>query len=191
MAENYEIYGYEVIKTSIDNNNDLVVYEYIYLLVYSETEDLSVIDYLYLENQATEDTKQINLQRFKTLYILNAVNDEFANVYIPKADMVDGNYDQIHLVDYEDNTIMNTEFTIDEDDFIIKDYMEAFYSENGKVPDISNVSDMAENNVYPNQTHIADDYVHIFYIAMGIYFATLIVATYLVYFRKKKIRKLN
>ncbi|MBI9009577.1 MAG: hypothetical protein JEZ05_06050 [Tenericutes bacterium] len=191
VAEGYEIYGYEVAKTSFDNNNNLIVHEYIYLLIYSETEDLSVIDYLYLENQTTEATIDINLQRFKTLFLLNAVNEEYGNVYIPKDDVMAGNYDRIYLVSSDDQNIMSTAFTIEESDFVIKDYIESFYDEFTRIPDINDVSDMALNNIYPNQTHVADDYVHIFYIAMGIYFATLIVTTYLVYFKKKKRHSIN
>ena len=190
IAEGYEIYGYEVAKVSIDNNNELVVNEYIYLLIYSETQDLSVIDYFYLGNQTNEETLEINLLRFKTLYLLNGVND-LGTVYLSKEDIIDGNFDQIYLVDEDDTNIMNTSFTIDESNFIIKEYMEAFYNENGILPDIGDVSDMASNNIYPNQTHVADDYVHIFYIVMGIYFAILIVVTYLIYFKKTKRHSIN
>ncbi len=187
QADGYEIVGYEVAQASINNNNELEIIESIYLIIYSDTEDLSHFDYMYLEDTDTDTKTTINLQRFKTLYLLNGVNDS-GTVYLAKELFASEDIDKICLVDYDDNVLVETEYTYDEDGFAIKEFMETFYDENNRIPDINDLDEMAQYNIYPNQTHVADDYVHIFYIAMGIYFVLLSLSTYLIYFRKKKKR---
>lgn len=184
-SNGYEIVGYEIAQVSIVNDTYVDVTESIYLIVYSDTEDLSQVDSLYLENQDTGESTLIYLQRFQTMNLINGVN-ETGYVYLDKDLFLDENIDRITLTDKNENKLVDEPFTANEEDFVIKEYMESFYDENNTLPDIDDFSDMATFNIYPNQTHIADDYVHIFYIAMGIYFVALILATYLIFFRKRK-----
>lgn len=184
-ASGYEIMGYEVAKTNVNNDNELEVTEAIYLIVYSDTEDLSVIDYINLENSNTETIHEIYLQRFKTLNLINGVNDE-GTVYLPKESFFSENFDKLCLVDENGDNLIEVDFSISEDDFIIKSYMENFYNENDRIPGSDDLNELFNQNIFLNQTHIANDYIHIFYIAMGIYFTLLILTTYLVFFKKKK-----
>jgi len=181
----YEIVGYEVAQVSIINDTELEVIESIYLIVYSDTEDLSEVDTLYLEDEDTGTQTEIYLQRFQTMNLINGVN-ELGVVYLDIDTFTNEDIDRICLTNHDGNILVDEEFSIDEEDFIIKDYMDTFYDENDAIPDIDNLQDLANQNIYPNQIHIADDYVHIFYIAMGIYFVVLILATYFIFFRKRK-----
>lgn len=184
----YEIMGYEVAQVSINNEEELLVEEYIYFIIYSETQDLSQIDYMYLKDSNTEEEFKIYVDRFKTLYLLNAVNDS-GTIYISKEDVLSEEFDTLCLVSLEDDVeenILETSYTIDSEDFSIKDYLTNFYDENLKLPESSDLNDMASFNVYPYQTHVATDYAYIFWIGMGIYFAVLIISTYLIYFRRRK-----
>lgn len=184
-ANGYEIVGYEVAKVSIVNDTEVEVTESIYLIVYSDTEDLSEIDTLYLEDEDTGTQTEIYLQRFQTMNLINGVN-ELGYVYLDKDTFTNTDIDNIILTNYDGDIVVEEEFSADEDDFIIKDYMESFYDEYDTIPGVDDLLDLANQNIYPNQTHIANDYVQIFYIAMGIYFVVLITATYFIFFRKKK-----
>ncbi len=181
----YEIMGYEVLTYDIDNDNNLNLNEYVYIIVYSDTEDLSQVDHIYLENSSTEDQVDINLQRFKLLNILNGVND-IGTVYLDKDLFLSGNYDSINLTNHEGDILVNSNFALSENDFTIHNFIEKFYADNGKVPAISDFENMSGNNIFPYIHRIATGYAYIFYIGMGIYFTVIIVLTYLIFFRKRK-----
>ncbi len=181
----YDIYGYEVARASIDANNNLVVTESVYLIVYSGTEDLSQVDYLYLENQSNNTTEEISLQRFKTLNLINGINDE-GRVYLAKDIFLNSNYDTINLVNKNGDLIVNTSFRLDESDFTIKGFVETFYAQNNRLPEVTDFEGLTNNNIFPNKPHVADDYAYIFYIAMGIYFSVLILSTYFIFFKKRR-----
>ncbi|MCK5732097.1 MAG: hypothetical protein KAH13_03700 [Tenericutes bacterium] len=184
-SNGYEIMGYEVLRVYIDNDDELVTEESIYLIVYSDTEDLSQVGYLYLENSTSEEAEGIGLQRFKTLNILNGIN-EYGTIYVVKDTFLEGNYDKIYLINQLEFTLVEEDFNVEEADFTIKAFIEDFYSVNNRLPTIDDLSDLSENNIFPNKPHVATDYAHIFYIAMGIYFIIIIFMTYIIYFRKKR-----
>lgn len=184
-SNGYEIRGYEVLRTNINSDNELEVEENVYIIVYSDTEDLSKVDYLYLENQTNEETLIIDLQRFKTLNILNGINER-GTVYIPKESFFVEDYDKIYLTDKFANLLIDEDFSLQEADFINKEFIEEFYQTNGRLPLIEDLDAIVDNHTFPNKPHVADDYAYIFYIAMGIYFTALIIATYFVYFKKPK-----
>jgi hypothetical protein len=181
----YDIYGYEVARADIDENNNLTVTEAVYIIVYSGTQDLSQVDYLYLENQSTEETQDISLQRFKTLNLINGINDK-GTVYIDKDRFFDHQYDTINLTNKDGELLVSTSFSLNESDFTIKPFIETFYSEHGQLPTVDDFEGLTDNNIFPNKPHVADDYVYIFYIAMGIYFTVLIVSTYFIFFKRRK-----
>ncbi|MCK4551799.1 MAG: hypothetical protein KAU02_02695 [Tenericutes bacterium] len=184
-SNGYEIMGYEVLRVYIDDNDELVSEESIYLIVYSDTEDLSQVGYLILENSTSDATIGIALQRFKTLNIINGINDN-GTIYVVKETFLEGNYDKIYLVGQLENTLVEEDFNVEETDFNIKTFIEDFYSENNRLPTIDDLSGLTENNIFPNKPHVATDYAHIFYIAMGIYFVIIIFMTYVIYFRRKR-----
>ena len=186
-SNGYEIMGYEVLIAMINEENEAELTEFVYVIVYIDTEDLSQVDDLYLENQSTGTTANIDLQRFKTLNILNGVN-ELGYVYLAMDVFFSEDFDKINLLDKLGNFLVDTEFSIDEADFKIKDFVGTFYADNDRLPLIEDLEGLSNNDVFPNKPHVADDYQYIFFTAMGIYFAVIIFMTYIIYFRKKKRR---
>lgn len=184
-SNGYEIMGYEVLQASVNADNELELIESVYLIVYSDTEDLSQVDYLYLQDSETDNQTIVNLQRFKTLNIINGVNDQ-GTVYLPKELFLSEEFDTINLLDYSAEVLVSEDFQLSEADFTIKGFIETFFSENNRLPTIDDLDILQDNNIFPNKPHVADDYVHIFYIAMGIYFSVLIFMTYIIFFRKRK-----
>ncbi len=181
----YEIRGYEVLLASAIEDAELSVEEAVYLLVYSDTEDLSQVNSIVLDIEGTEVTHTIRLQRFKTLFILNGINDQ-GMVYLLKDLWLEADYDRLTLTNHQGDALLETGFSLTEADFTIKTLIETFYDDEGRLPDVDDLSDIQGNNIFPNRINVADDYVHIFYIAMAIYFAVLIITTYLVFFRKRR-----
>lgn len=181
----YEIRGYEVLLATATEDQGLYVEEAVYLLVYSDTEDLSQVNDIVLSIDGTETTHTINLQRFKTLYILNGINDQ-GMVYLLKDLWLEADYNRLILTNHQDESLLETEFSLSETDFTIKPFIENFYDSEGRLPNLDDLSAMQDNNIFPNRVNVADDYVHIFYIAMAIYFAVLVLTTYLVFFRKRR-----
>lgn len=183
-SNGYEIVGYEVLQSNINYNNELETKESMYLIVYSDYQALSKVKYVHLENDINDEVLDINLQRFKFLNILNGVNDE-GTIYIPKDWLIDG-YTRIKLIDSEENILVETTFNMTENDFIIKDFIETYFLNNNRLPNIDDFSTIQNNNIFPNKPHIASGYEHIFYTAMGIYFSGLFISTYFIFFKKKK-----
>lgn len=184
-SNGYQIRGYEVLQASINNDNILELTESVYIIVYSSNEDLSQVGSLFLENSSTSASEEILLQRFHTLNLINGVNDE-GSVYIAKDIFFNDTYDTILLTDQEDNVLLETSFSLDESAFIISGFVQAFYDDYGALPTLADLSNVNDNHIFPNKPHVADDYIYIFYIAMGIYFAVLIFMTYIIFFRKRK-----
>ncbi|XMB71604.1 hypothetical protein RJI07_05655 [Mycoplasmatota bacterium WC30] len=185
-SNGYEIMGYEVLISIINNNNEAELTEFVYVIVYSDNQDLSQVDYLYLENESNGVTLDIDLQRFKTLNILNGVN-ELGYVYLYKDPFFAEDFDKINLLDKNGNMLVDTDFSIEETDFIIKDFVEDFYANNGRLPLIGDIEGLPNNNIFPNKPQVAEGYQHIFYTAMGIYFVITVFMTYIIFFWKKKI----
>lgn len=186
QSDNYEISGYEIITTELDDSGNLTIEEFIYFIVYSDTEDLSVIDKVTFENIESTKTVDVRLDRYQTLNILIGVNED-GYVYVPKALVLnEDNYNRIKLYDDNGLEITASEFSLDETQFVAKNFVQTFYDENNRLPVVEDFVGLTESQVLPNLTHVAEGYGYIFTYAMIIYFAILIITTYLVFFRKKK-----
>jgi len=181
----YQIRGYEVLVATINSDEQLETTEAVYIIVYSGTEDLSQVGSLYLKNDTDTVVQEIYLQRFKLLNLLNGVNDE-GTVYISKDLFLQADYTRIVLEDKSEITLLDTGYELDEVDFTIKDFIQGYYDENGYLPTVADLEGLSGNDTFPNKPHVADDYVYIFYIAMGIYFTVLIFLTYIIFFRKRR-----
>lgn len=181
----YEITAYEVLQAEVDNDNELILKESLYFIVYSDTQDLSQVDYIYLENDNNDNNFEINLTRFKTLNLLNGVNER-GYVYLEKNLFFEDDYNKIYLVDKSENVLVDQALTLEETDFIAKDFIEDYFASNNKLPDIEDLSGLTGNNVFPNKPHVATDYAYIFYVGMGIYFVIIIFMTYMIYFKKRR-----
>ncbi len=184
-VEGYEIRGYEVLQTKINNDDELETTESVYIIVYSDYQDLSKISHMTLINSINNEETEINLTRFKTLNIINGVNQE-GRVYLLKDLFLSTDFDTINLVDNEEQIIIESAFTISQDDFTVKDNIVDYYQEHLELPGIDDVSGLTDDNIFPNKPHVATDYAYIFWIGMGIYFTILIFTTYIIFFRKRK-----
>ncbi len=185
IESGYEVIGYEVLRTNINNDGLLETDENIYLIVYSDYQDLSLISHIVIKNSITEETTKISLQRFRTLNIINGINDR-NTIYLSKDLFLSTTFDKILLVDKNNSTIFESDFNINEDDFTINDFIDDFYVDYERLPSVEDLQEIANNYIFPQKVHIADDYVHIFWIGMAIYFTVLIFMTYIIFFRKKK-----
>jgi hypothetical protein len=185
--QNYQIRGYEVATANVNDDNEIVIEESIYWIVYSETEDLSKLSAVTVFENQTENSLSINLVRFKTLNLLNGVNSE-GNVYISKNLFLNNNFDKISLTDKSDNTIIIDDFTVNENDFIIKKSMESFFQVNNRIPEELDLDEF-DNKIGIRIIHLNQDQIldpSILIKGMTIYFVSLILVTYLVFFRKRK-----
>jgi hypothetical protein len=184
-VDGYEIRGYEVLKTEINNDNELETTEFIYIIVYSDYQDLSKISHLSLIDSITEDTQDINLTRFKTLNILNGVNPE-GTVYLAKDLFLSSDFDTINLINHDLDLVFESAFSIEDSNFTIKQNIVEYYQENNELPGVDEIDQLSDGNIFPNKPHIATDYAYIFWIGMGVYFTILIFMTYIIFFRKRK-----
>lgn len=187
--DGYQIRGYEVAKTKINNNNELEVTEAIYLIVYSDNQDLSKLTHIQIYNSNnTEERKSISLTRFKTLNILNGVNDS-QTIYLQKDLFLSYNFDKMSLVNTEGIVVSDSEFSISNSQFTIKDVLTDFYDENNKIPEKDNINELSTHDIGMKIIHLTENNKldgNIMLIAMAIYFVILILATYLIFFKKRK-----
>lgn len=186
--DGYEIRGYEVARAKINNNNQIEVTEAVYIIVYSEVNSLFVLDKITVYKNNTSTEANILLSRFKRLNILNGINDQ-QTVYIPKSLFLESEFDRIKIVDFEGEVVIETDFTIEPQDFTIKENLETFYQEYDKVPDKDDFINLQDSNIAYRVYHINDQNQldgSIMLVAMVTYFLVLIITTYLIFFKKKK-----
>jgi len=186
--DGYIIRGYEVARVSVNNDSELEVTESVYIIVYSPTKDLSVINNLSFTNESDTESFDIPLVRFKTLNLLNGV-DERGFIYLPKDLFLSADFDTIKLVNKVEETVVDTQLNIDETDFTIKSNLEYFYTLYNKIPDEEDIDKLNADNIGLKVIHIDENTQldsSIVLISMAIYFVILIVSTYLIFFRRRK-----
>ncbi|MDY0023418.1 MAG: hypothetical protein RBR66_00660 [Candidatus Izemoplasmatales bacterium] len=179
----YQIYGYEVALAKINDDNELEMFEAVYLVVYSDTQDLSTISNLELNNTTTDSFEEIRLVKLGNIRLFNGVNEENV-VYIPKDLFLSDSFDKILLKDTEGNTIIESALTIDETDFTIKENIEAFFSDFGRLPIREDMDDFHTENIYMQVNHPSRLKSYLIYLVP--YFTILIVATFLIFFKRKR-----
>lgn len=186
---NYKIRAYEVATAEIDEENNLEVVEFLYWIVYSETENLAALSHLSLVESTTQDIFTIPLNRFKNLNLLNGINEE-GNIYIYKNLFLDNDFDKIRLVDKDENLIIESALSVEDSDFIIKNNLESFFQNQNRLPEQEeDLAILMDNSISYRLIHMNDDQFldgGIMLKAMLIYFAVLISTTYLIFFRKRK-----
>ena len=189
--QGFEITAYEVLRAELDEFNTLTMTESIFFIVYSDTEDLSTLNHLHIYNEASTEYVDIELNKFRNLNILYGVNADL-NVYVPKEDVLNEfDYNKISLVDDNDIERTNNDLILQEDQFITKEFIEGFYQDNNRLPTVSDISGLTDNHVFPNLTHVADEYSYIFTVSFVGYFVILILSMYFIFFRKRKNRYTN
>lgn len=189
---NYKIRFYEIARTEIEDEV-LTVNEYFFILIYHQDIDaLTNVDYLRISNGTVADRINISLIQYQQLDILVSVDQE-TTMYLIEKDRLDltKQYNQIKLMDANNDALIESAFTLGENDFTIQNEIEMFYNENGRLPEADdlplNDSDIAiQDQDIVNNFKVVDDYLYILGIVMGIYFVLLIFSTYFIFFKKRK-----
>ena len=182
----YIIRGYEIAQAKIEND-ELIVSEYVYIIVYSSDQDLSKVDKIKLLSDS-ELMSEFYLTRFKTLNILNGVN-ETGNVYLEKSFFLDANISAIELISDSQQILLSELYSVEETSFTIKENLETFYQEYKRVPLGEDLDLLEDDNigikiVHTNEENKLDG--SILLVGMVGYFLVLIITTYLIFFRKGK-----
>lgn len=179
---NIHIRGYMVATTNIVNNQ-ATVETYVYLLIhrpeYNFTENEYYLYYL------DDDIAQVNrLSYFRSnRNLLIGVNDDL-NVYLDTDRLLLLNGKDVEIRDEDGNAIYVFTFNM-EDRTKLKDELEAYYLANNKFP----TNELNSIDIYHYRTHAEkalNEFINIFYIAMGIYIVLLVTTTYFVFFFKRK-----
>ena len=186
--DGYQIRGYEVAQAEINDQEQLEITESIYIIVYSDTKDLSLLNELRLIEADTLNEFIIPLTKFKTLNILNGVNDK-GQVYIPKELFLDNDFDKINLVGKDEGIIIESALNIDSSDFTIKQNLEAFYQQYEALPSEETINNLQDENISIKIIHLDEDNQlngSILMVNLAMYFIALALATYLIFFRRRK-----
>ncbi|MCF7924902.1 MAG: hypothetical protein K9L64_07360 [Candidatus Izimaplasma sp.] len=189
----YQVRGYEIARTIFDEDDNLEINEFLFILVYSDSQNLSNLDYLVLSENTGDDELKIKLIRYYGLEIRVSIDDNMSYYLIPKELFLEADFDKLEVLDSSENALVSVSaFSIAETDFTIKDNIEDYYLANGELPTSEDMDELAADNIYPRDSSVASndylikEYIHIFWIAMGIYFTVLIFATYFIFFRKQR-----
>ena len=186
---NYEIRAYEVATASIEEQNGLKTEEFLYWIVYSDSENLAALSHISLTMSDSDEVFTIPLNRFKNLNLLNGVNEE-GNIYISKDLFLDNDFDKIRLIDKNENLIVESVLIVEAEDFIISNNLETFFQKYNRLPEqkedlnLLTDSDIGYRIIHINEDQILDGGIMLK--AMLIYFGVLITTTYLIFFRKRK-----
>ena len=186
--DGYQIRGYEVATAELNDQDQLEINESIYIIVYSDTKDLSLLSELRLIEVETLNEFIIPLTKFKTLNILNGVNDK-GQVYIPKGLFLDNDFDTINLMGKDESIIFESALSIDDTDFTIKQNLEQFYQQYETLPTEETVSNLQDDNISIKIIHLNEDNQlngSVLMVNLAMYFIALALATYLIFFRRKK-----
>lgn len=186
--EGYQIRGYEVARAEINEQQQLEITESIYIIVYSDTKDLSLLSELSLIEADTQNEFIIPLTKFKTLNILNGVNDK-GQVYIPKELFFDNNFDEINLVGKDESIIIESALSIEDTDFTIKQNLEDFYEQYEALPTEETIDNLQDDNISIKIIHLDEENQlngSVLMVNLAMYFIALALATYLIFFRRRK-----
>jgi hypothetical protein len=191
--DGYEVRGYEVAITSFEEDV-LMIEETILLIVYHEDpEQLSRVDKLLITSDDARDQIEIELGRYHNLDILVSMDPNTSYYLFDKEDIdFSLNYTNISLVDPNYNQIIESVFTLAEEDFTIKDKLQTFYYVNAELPNVETIYQLNDPSInvqdqeITNNSFVVDEYIYIMGMYLGIYLVVLIVATYFIFFKKRK-----
>jgi hypothetical protein len=176
--EGYTVSFYEIADAKIANNT-LTIDSYIYIILRSDEELLETY-YLKLTN-GTEEL-ELEFYPFRTLNIRMALNEELNEFGIASSRIIEGEFNQISLLDQYKNTLFTETFSILETSLILEDELTTYYETYDKLP----FTELEDMNIYPKITHDMGSYIHIMYMSVAVYVVVLILAIYIVFFMKKK-----
>lgn len=178
--EDFEIRLFETAQTPNDDINKLT--ESVFFMIHNKNDVLKNKYILKLDNGLTgEAYKQIefNVVKYRTLDLFVAVNDE-GQMIISKEDFL-GDYTKMSLLKGE--TVLYTDtYTLSETDFTMKEKLESYYAANKRLPQL----ELKADYIFKSNPSDLSEYMYIFWVGLAIYFVSLIVITYFVFFFRRK-----
>lgn len=120
-----------------------------------------------------------NLVQFRQLNLYVGVND-LGEIYLTPSFIVEHDIEEIEIVK-ENNVILTIDLTTHDFATSIDLSLNQFYETENKLPENN---DLSSEGIFQYHTHVMSDYVHVFVIAMVIYFVLLVIATYFTFFFK-------
>lgn len=191
--DGYQIRAYEIARTNIDDVEGLLIEEYLFFLVYHEdVNELKKVDKIRFSNGVVRDRVDIDLISYKELDIFASVNPLDSQFLISKERFdFEKDYNTLELIDQNQGIVSESAFIISDNDFTIKESIEDFYQNHDELPvdELNVLKIYKQDSAIINNFQVVDDYIYILGIAMGIYFVVLIIATYFLYFKKRKEKK--
>ncbi|QLY40422.1 hypothetical protein HF295_06000 [Hujiaoplasma nucleasis] len=187
----YQIRAFEIVRTEI-KEDILTVNEFMLFLIYHEDPNaLKDIDKIRISNGLTKDQIDIQVAPYKELDILVSIDLDTQYIeYIINKDLIDfsKNYDSLLLIDQNQTTLFESAFNLSDESFMIKGNIEGYYEEYENLPEdeLNGIGVYSQDKDITNNSKIVDEYLYIFGIVFGAYFVVLIVATYLIFFKKRK-----
>ena len=191
--DGYQIRGYEIARTTIEDN-ELDVEETIFFIVYHDNPDeLMKVDRILINNDDPRNQIEVHLGRYRDLDILVSM-DPLTSYYLFSKDDIDFslNYTDMSLVDENNGTLSESVFILEEDDFTINENLQAYFNTHQALPTADTIDELSDPDIeirdedITNNNYVVDEYIYVMGIIMGIYFVVLIVSTYLIFFKKWK-----
>lgn len=184
----YELRIFEVAKL-VQSDANYAFEPYYYVTVHSKIHVMDgVYQYVVRTSEIDVETnknieKIYSIVRFRQLNLYVGVND-LAEIYIDPQFFLDNDIIQIE-VKQENQTVLMLDVSSIIFDTHIDRSLNIFYENEGRLP-VNN--DLVDEGIFQYYSHVMNDYVHVFVIAMAVYFVLLVVATYFTYFFKPKRR---
>lgn len=186
--DGYELRIFEVAKL-VQLDADYTFEPYYYMTVHSKTHDMNgpyqyVVRTSEMDVQTNKNMEKVySLVRFRQLNLFVGVND-LGEIYINPQFFLDNDIIEIEVK--EDNqTVLKLDVSTIAFETHIDQSLDLFYENEGRLP-VND--DLTDEGIFQHYSHVMKDYVHVFVIAMVIYFVLLVVATYFTYFFKPRRR---
>lgn len=188
----YEFNIFEVAQTKKVTQGNYTFTPYYYITIHTKEHVMQGRYELIVTSSATDiDTEEnirtsFQITQFRQLNLFVAVNDQ-ANIYIDPSFFLE--HEIINITLKKGDEVLFTHnpsphiFTTS-----IDQKLTAIYEVKNRLPIDE---DLNTEGIYAYHTHVMDDYMHIFIIAMVVYFALLGIATYFTFFFKpsRKVKK--
>lgn len=181
----YEFSIYEIAKLEETSGSEMFQPFY-YIVVHSKENEMNGLYSISIKtNQINPQNEQyitydLNLFQFRKLNLFVGVNENqsvyvnpslFTEYQVTSITLLEGD----HILSVIDTTThaFNTRIDVE---------LNEFYQSENRMP---SETDLVDKQIYPNYTHVMEDYNYVFTLAMIIYVVILVVTTYLIFFFKR------
>lgn len=173
----YRVRAYEIAKANHVNQENFEIGTYTYLIIHNQKQTFD-LDAYYLK---INDEIKLRLAFFRSnRNILIAVNDS-SEVYVDISVLLK-DLSNVTLED-SDGQVIETLALFLKYQPRMADEITTYYEDHDHVLP---TTELNSRGYYQNKVHTLEDYMYIFYIALATYVAFLVIATYFVFFFKKR-----